>query len=149
MGKVVGVHRLALKPGVEAANFEEFVRKEVFPGLGVVIHGADKSFSHGLTAAHWLASRHMLLRNTGDDAGGNYLWVIVADVDDEQVSTPEGRAAVGKEVQAKAQEFFDSGSGLASIASVKLTPFATRTSFETFLEACNFAFGSSSPSSPS
>jgi hypothetical protein len=145
MAKVVGVHRLALKPGVEARDFEEFVRKEIFPGLHVVIQ-VDKTISHHFTAAAWLASRHMLLRNTGDDADGNYLWVIVADVDDDKVSTPEGRAMVGKEAQATAQEFFDTGSNEASVAAVKLTPFATRTSFETFLEACSFAFGSSSPS---
>jgi hypothetical protein len=72
MAKVVGVHRLALKPGVEAADFEEFVRKEIFPGLHVVIQ-VDKTISHNFTAAAWSASRHMLLRNTGDDADGNYL----------------------------------------------------------------------------
>jgi hypothetical protein len=50
------------------------------------------------------------------------------------VSTEEGRLAVGREAQAKAEEFFDTGSNEESIAAVKLRPFATRTSFATFIE---------------
>src|SRR5882724_5758940 len=33
--KVVGVHRFALKPGVKAADFEEFMRMQGVPGLGL------------------------------------------------------------------------------------------------------------------
>ena len=50
------------------------------------------------------------------------------------VRTEEGRRAVDQEAQSKAEEFFDTGEGADSIAAVKLEPFATRTSFATFLE---------------
>jgi hypothetical protein len=133
MAKVVGIHRLALKPGVKAADFEDLMRKKVFPGLGVVIQ-VDKSISHGFTLAGWGLAENFLLRNTQDDKGGNYLWMIMAHVPDDKVSTEEGRLAVGREAEAKAQEFFDTGSNEESIAAVKLRPFATRTSFATFVE---------------
>lgn len=68
-------------------------------------------------------------------------WMIVANVDDDKVSTEEARRAVGQEAQAIAQEFFDLGSSEESIAAVKLRPFATRTSFATFLEMGHFKLG--------
>ena len=140
MAKVVGVHRLALKQGVRGADFEEFMRKKVFPGLGIVIQ-VDKTISHEMTLADWLNTEHLLLRSNQDDKDGNYLWMIVAQVADDKVSTEEARHAVGQEAQAIAQEFFDLGSSQESIAAVKLRPFATRTSFATFLEMSNFKLG--------
>jgi hypothetical protein len=128
---VVGIHRLALKPGVKAADFEDLMRKKVFPGLVIQV---DKTISHGFTLAGWGLAENFLLRNTQDDKDGNYLWMIMAHVPDDKVSTEEGRLAVGREAQAKAQEFFDTGSDEESIAAVKLRPFATRTSFATFIE---------------
>jgi hypothetical protein len=133
MAKVVGIHRLALKPGVKAADFEDLMRKKVFPGLGVVIQ-VDKSISHGFTRADWGLAENFLLRNTQDDKDGNYLWMIMAHVPADKVSTEEGRLAVGREAQAIAQEFFDTGTNEESVAAVKLGPFATRTSFATFIE---------------
>ena len=133
MAKVVGIHRLALKPGVKAADFEDLMRKKVFPGLGVVIQ-VDKTISHGFTLAGWGNAENFRLRNTQDDKDDNYLWMIMAHVPDDKVSTEEGRLAVGREAQAKAEEFFDTGSNEESIAAVKLRPFATRTSFATFIE---------------
>lgn len=137
MAKVIGVHRLSLKPGVKGADFEELMRKKVFPGLGVVIH-ADKTISHGFTRAGWGHAEHVLLRSSQDDKDGNYVWMIVAQIADDKVITEEDRLAVGKEAQAKAQEFFDLGEGEESIAAVKIRPFATRTSFATFLEIGHF-----------
>jgi hypothetical protein len=131
MAKVIGVHRLALNQGVSDADFEEFMQKEVFPGLQVVIQ-VDKTISHEFTLADWRDAQHLLLRSDHDDKDGNYLWVIVAEVADE--GTAEARVAVGQEAQAKAQEFFDLGSNEKSIAAMKLKPFATRTSFTTFFE---------------
>ena len=72
MAKVIGIHRLALKPGVTAAEFEEFVANKVFPGLGVVIH-ADKTISHGITIADWLRSQHRPFRPHPDAEDRNYL----------------------------------------------------------------------------
>jgi hypothetical protein len=79
MAKVVGIHRLALKPGVKAADFEDLMRKKVFPGLGVVIQ-VDKTISHGFTLAGWGNAENFLLRNTQDDKDDNYLWMIMAHV---------------------------------------------------------------------
>jgi hypothetical protein len=140
MAKVVGVHRLALKPGVNGAEFEEFMRTTVFPGLGIVVH-VDKTISHGFTLADWGDAEHLLLRSNQDDKDGNYLWMIVAQVADDKVSTEEGRRAMGQEAQAIAQEFFDLGSREDTIAAVKLRPFATRTSFATFIELGRFKLG--------
>lgn len=133
MAKVIGIHKLALKPGVKGADFEEVMRKKVFPGLGVVFQ-VDKTISHGFTLANWADAEHLLLHSSEDDKDGNYLWMIVAQVPDDKVGTEDGRLAVGKEAQAKAQEFFDLGTNEDTIAAVKLRPFATRPSLATFLE---------------
>jgi hypothetical protein len=133
MAKVIGIHRLALKPGVKAADFEEVMQKKVFTGLGVVIQ-VDKTISHGFTMAGWGHSEHSLMRSSEDHPDGNYLWLIEAQVPNEKVSTEEGRAAAGREAEAKAQNFFEVGTDEPSIAAVKIAPFATRTSFTTFLE---------------
>jgi hypothetical protein len=133
MAQVIGIHTLSLKPGVNAAEFEHFVLNVVFPGLHVVVQ-VDKTISHGFTLAGWGSATHRLLRSSQND----YLWMIVADVAGEKVETEEGRSAVEEEAQGIAEEFFDSGSGEASIAAVKLEPFATRTSFSTSLEIGNF-----------
>jgi hypothetical protein len=136
MAKVVGVHRFALKPEVKGADFEEFMRTKVFPGLGVVPH-VDKTISHEFTITNWLHTEHLLLRSNQD---GNYLWMITADVADDKVSTEEARKAVGQEAQRIVEEFFELGSGENTIAAVKLRPFATRTSLATFLEMGHFKF---------
>ena len=133
MAKIVGVHRLALKPDVKEADFEEFMRSELFPGLRNVFQ-VDKTISHGFTKADWGSSEHLLLRSTQDDKDGNYLWMITAKVDDAKVATDEARQAVIREAEDKVQEFFDLGSTEESIAAVKLRPFATRTSVATYLE---------------
>jgi hypothetical protein len=50
-----------------------------------------------------------------------------------------GRSAIGR--AKKAEEFFDlGGNNPELIAAVKLKPFATRTSFESFLEMGHFKF---------
>jgi hypothetical protein len=133
MAKIVGVHRLALKPGVRGPDFEQFMRENVFPGLGIVIQ-VDKTISHAFTLGDWRRTEHFLLRSNQDEKDGNYLWMIVANVADDKVQTEEARHAVGREAEEKAQEFFDLGSNQESIAAVKLSPFATRTSFATFIE---------------
>ena len=133
MAKVIGIHTLSLKPGVNAAEFEHFVLKDVFPGLEVVVQ-VDKTISHGFTLAGWGSATHSLLRSSQND----YLWMIVAEVAGEKVKTEEDRSAVEKEAQSKAEEFFDLGSDDSSIAAVKLRPFATRTSFSTSLEIGHF-----------
>jgi hypothetical protein len=140
MAKVVAVHRLALKKGVEGPIFEQFMQKELFPGLRVVIQ-VEKTISHGFTLADWATAEHLLLRSNQDDRDGNYSWMIVAQVDDEKMRSEEARAAIAAEVQAIAQEFFDLGTTQSSIAAVKLSPFATRTSFVTYLEVGQFQFG--------
>jgi hypothetical protein len=133
MAKVIGIHTLSLKLGVNAAEFENFVLKDLFPGLGVVVQ-VDKTISHGFTLAGWGSATHSLLRNGQND----YLWMIVAEVPGEKVNTEEGRAAVEKEAESKAEEFFDLGTDDESIAAEKLKPFATRTSFSTSLEIGTF-----------
>jgi hypothetical protein len=50
MAKVIGIHTLSLNPGVNAAEFEPLVLKDVFPGLGVVVQ-VDKTISHSFTLA--------------------------------------------------------------------------------------------------
>jgi hypothetical protein len=141
MAKIIGIHRFALKAGVKGADFEELMRTKVFPGLRIVPQ-IDKTISHDMTLADWTGTEHLLLRSNQDDKDGAYLWMIVAQVADDKVSTEEARHAVGQEAQAIAQEFFDLGSTEESVAAVKIRPFATRTSFATFLEMGNFRLGS-------
>lgn len=133
MAKVIGIHKFALNPGIPEADFEDFMRKKVFPELGVVFQ-VDKMISHGFTLANWSSAEHLLLRSSQDDKEGSHLWMIVAQVPDEKIGTEDGRLAAGKEAQAKAQEFFDLGTSQESIAAVKIGPFATRISFSTFVE---------------
>jgi len=139
MAKVIGIHTLALKPGVKAANFEQFMRKEVFPALGEIVT-IDKMIIHGFTLAGWADSEHMLLRSTQDDKDSNYLWMIEAGVPDEKVSTEEDRRKAGVEAESIAQEFFDSGR-IHESAAVKLKPFATRTSFAVFVDVAHLRLG--------
>lgn len=134
MPKVVGVHTLALKPGVSGADFEQFMQEQVFTtGIGMVIN-LDKKISHGFTLADWAGANHLLLRNSQDDRKENYSWMILADVPDEHVSTAEGRLAVQNEALNIAEEFFSRGLTTDPSAAVKIKPFASRTSFAAFLE---------------
>jgi hypothetical protein len=133
MAKVIGIHRLALKPGVNGADFEEVMKKKVFTGLGIVIQ-LDKTITHDFTMASWGHSEHSLMRSTEHDADGDYLWLIEAQVPNEKVSTEAGRLAAGREAHAKVANFFEVGTDEQSIASVKIAPLATRTSVTTFLE---------------
>jgi hypothetical protein len=140
MAKVIGIHRLVLKPGVNGADFEEVMKEKVFTGLGVVIQ-LDKTITHGLTMADWAHSEHSLMLITEHETDADYVWLIEAQVPDEKVSTEEGRLAAGREAQAKIENFFEVGSGEQSIASLKIAPFATRTSFATFLEVAQRKLG--------
>ena len=63
MAKVIGIHRLALKPGVNGADFEEVMKKKVFTGLDLVIQ-LDKTITHDFTMAGWGHSEHSLMRST-------------------------------------------------------------------------------------
>ena len=36
MARVYGIHKLALRPGVQAADFERFVREELNPGMQIL-----------------------------------------------------------------------------------------------------------------
>ena len=136
MAKVIGIHRLALKPGANGSDFEEIMHKKVLPGVGATIH-LNKMITHGFTMAAWDDSEHRLMRSSQSDADGDYLWLIEAQIPDEKVSTEEGRLAAGREAQAIAQDFFEVGRNEQSIAAVQIAPFATRTSFATFLEVGN------------
>jgi hypothetical protein len=82
----------------------------------------------------------LLLRSaTQTDSNATYLWMITAPVEESELSTPERRRAVEDEAHHIAQEFFDTGSSEETIASVKLKPFATRVSLETYIEAASRA----------
>jgi hypothetical protein len=139
MAKVVGIHRFTLKPGVKGADFEHLMNTKVFSGLGMVIQ-LDKTITHDFTLAGWGSSEHTLLRSGGDDADGTYLWMIVAPIANDKVSTEEGRVAAGREAQAKAANFFEVGRDEPSIAAIKIAPFATRTSLTTFVEVGHHKF---------
>ncbi len=60
IAKVIGIHTLSLKLGVSAAEFEHFVLRDVFPGLGVVVQ-VDKTISLGFTLAGWGSDSHSLV----------------------------------------------------------------------------------------
>ena len=132
MARIVGCHRLALKPGVDAAKFEAAMKTDVFPGVGIVAQ-ANKAISHGFTKGHWLSARHDLLRS-GDAAAPSYVWLISATCDADAVAMPDGRAAVEKEACEIIDEFLTLGSNEASIASVKIAPFAERQGSESWVE---------------
>ena len=132
MARIAGFHRLALKPGIDPAAFEAAMKHDVFPGVGIVAQ-VNKAISHGFTKGHWLSARHDLLRS-GDAAAPSYLWLITATCDSDAVATPEGRAAVEKEAREIVDEFMTLGSNEASIASVKIAPFAERQGSESWVE---------------
>jgi hypothetical protein len=134
MPKVVAIHRLQLKSGVDQAAFEKLVREDVFPGLAVVFQ-LNKKITHGFTAIRWLESEHVLLRGQpGPGTGAGYLWMISAPIDESEADTAGKRRAVESELQSIAEQFYDSGTTLESIAAHKLKPFATRAALETYLE---------------
>jgi hypothetical protein len=133
MVRIVGFHRFALKPGVDASTFEKFVREDVFPGLGIVF-AVDKTITHEFTLANWLNVQHVLLRTSQGGAAGDYLWLITTNVDDEKLTTQEGRFAVDAEAQDKVDEFYTLGHVPSDIAKRKLEPFVMRTSSGAFLE---------------
>jgi hypothetical protein len=66
--------RFTLKEGVNAADFEEFMRSNVLKHLGIVFQ-FDKTISHGFTKADWLASEHFLLHSNQADKAREYLWI--------------------------------------------------------------------------
>jgi hypothetical protein len=140
MAKVVAVHRLQLNPGVDPAAFEQFVQADVFPGLDIVFT-VDKMMSHGYTKINWLGCEHRLLRpDPQTDSSAAYLWMIVAAVDDSELTTDEGLRAVQQEAMDTAQEFFDTGGPPDTVASVKLKSFASWVSLATYIEAASRAF---------
>jgi len=137
MPRVIAIHRLTLNPGVDPAAFEQFVQSEVFPGLRVVIQ-VDKTISHGFTKINWLDSEHLLLRpGPQTDSNATYLWMITAPVDEDELSTEDGRHAVEQEAIDKSQNFVELGSAEDTVASVKLKPFATWVSLQTYIEAAS------------
>ena len=95
MAKVIGIHRFALKPGMNGADFEGVMNEKVFTGLNLVIQ-LDKTITHDFTMAGWAHSEHSLMRSTEHQADGDYLWLIEAHVPNEKVSTEEGRLAAGR-----------------------------------------------------
>ena len=140
MTRAIVIHRLELKPGSDPVTFEELVRSDVFPGLHIVPQ-VNKLISHGFTKISWLASEHVLVRGA-EQATGNrvYLWIITAPVDDSELATDDGRRAVESELADIGDEFFSLGSTQETIAAQKMAPFATRSSFDTYLEVAGFSF---------
>lgn len=65
--------------------------------------------------------------------------MIVAAVDDSELTTDKGWRAVQQEAMDNAQEFFDTGGSPDSVASVKLKPFASWVSLATYIEAASRA----------
>ena len=136
--RAIAIHRLELKPGTDPAKFEELVRSEVFPGLGIVFQ-LNKMMSHDFTKISWVEGENVLTRDTGQTAGSRvYLWTITAPVDDSRLATDEGRQAVESELAKIGDSFFSMGmdteGSIETSAAHKLTPFATRSSFDTYLE---------------
>jgi hypothetical protein len=134
MAKVIGIHRFVLKAGVKGADFEKFMREKVLSDFGIVFQ-IDKRISHDFTRAAWANAEHILFRSNQDGKDREYVWMIMANAADEKVHTEEARHAVAEEAQDIAQEFFDLGGRERNdIAAVKLRPWATHLSFESFLE---------------
>ena len=110
------------------------MRSNVLKQLGIVFQ-FDKMISHDFTKADWLASEHLFLHSNQADKAREYLWMIIAPVDDAEVSSQQGRDVVAKETQAIVKEFYDlGGRELEQVAAVKLRPFATHISVESYLE---------------
>lgn len=140
MTRAIVIHRLELKPGADPATFEELVRSDIFPGLQIV-PSVDKMISHDFTKISWMAGEHMLVRGAEQAAGNRvYLWIITAPVDDSELTTDDGRRAVESELAEIGDEFFSLGSTQETVAAQKMAPFATRSSFDTYLEVAAFSF---------
>lgn len=134
MTHAIAIHRLELTPGTDPVKFEELVRSDVFPGLAIVFQ-THKNITHEFTKISWLASKNVLVRDTGQTTGNKvYLWTITAPVDDSHLTTDEDRKAVETELAQIGDDFFSTGSTQENIAANKLAPFATRSSFDTYLE---------------
>ena len=131
MAHVFGIQRMTLKPGIDAEEFEQFMKADVFPTLSQVFQD-DKTITHGFTAANWLDSKQFLLRGSQE---GEYLRMVVASCEGSKAATDEGRVLLHKETNAKTSEIFET---VPRSAPGKLNTLATRTAIDTYVEMVQF-----------